>query len=210
MSYLLVMAISLIFLFLWSKLPDPTGPQPETLNSFRDSNGMQSVETGETPGPKLHPSQLGEPDDHGRIRVFAEGDAHGRATCREAITVPAVRSVQGVRGTYADGDRHVPVARRGARHDYLERAIRYDHPLRDERQRRQALRKEGSETMNCPRCGNDQWGKSRDSFGHEDMVCVTCGLLGRSATGALVHDWASYHEPPEDTVQAVSDFHLAG
>ena len=54
MSYLLVIAISLIFLFLWSKLPDPTGPKPETFNSLldRESNGMQSAKTGETRGAK--------------------------------------------------------------------------------------------------------------------------------------------------------------
>jgi hypothetical protein len=61
MSYLLVIAISLIFLFLWSKLPDPTGPQTATLNRIpdRESNGMQSATAGETRGAKQHPDQLG-------------------------------------------------------------------------------------------------------------------------------------------------------
>jgi hypothetical protein len=74
-SYLLIMAISLIFLFLWSKLPDPTGPQPRTRDSLPDRAGnvVQSVEAEETSGPKLHPGQLGEPYDHDRIRVFSEG-----------------------------------------------------------------------------------------------------------------------------------------
>jgi transcription initiation factor TFIIIB Brf1 subunit/transcription initiation factor TFIIB len=63
--------------------------------------------------------------------------------------------------------------------------------------------------MNCPRCGNDQWGESRDSFGREDIVCVNCGLLGQSAIEALVHDWVTNQEPPEATVEAGSAFHLA-
>ena len=132
MSYLLVIAISLIFLFLWSKLPDPTRPQPETLNSLpdRESNGMQSAKTGEIRGAKLHPDQLGEPDDHGRIRMLSDGDVQGGADGRAAITATAILSVQGVRGTYADRDPHVPVARQGARHDYLQRAVRYAIPAR--------------------------------------------------------------------------------
>jgi transcription initiation factor TFIIIB Brf1 subunit/transcription initiation factor TFIIB len=66
--------------------------------------------------------------------------------------------------------------------------------------------------MNCPRCGNDQWGRSRDSFGREDIVCVNCGLLGllgQPAIDALVDDWVTNHEPPEATIQAGSAFHLA-
>ena len=105
MSYLLVISISLIFLFLWSKLPDPTGPQPETRNSLpdRESNAMQSAKTGETRGPKLHPDRLGRPDDDGRIRLFPHGDVQGRADGRQAITATAVRSVQGVQATEVTG-----------------------------------------------------------------------------------------------------------
>jgi hypothetical protein len=62
MSYLLVIAISSIFLFLWSKLPDPTRQQPETLNSLpdRESNGMQSAKHGrDTRGEAASPSTRG-------------------------------------------------------------------------------------------------------------------------------------------------------
>jgi hypothetical protein len=47
MSYLLIAIILLAFLFLWSRLPDST--QGESM--------------------KLHPDQLGEPDEHGCIKV---------------------------------------------------------------------------------------------------------------------------------------------
>ena len=60
--------------------------------------------------------------------------------------------------------------------------------------------------MNCPRCGNDHWGTSRDSFGREDVVCINCGLLGQPAIDALVHDWVTNHAPPEATLQTVPDF----
>ena len=60
--------------------------------------------------------------------------------------------------------------------------------------------------MNCPRCGNDQWGTSRDSFGREDMVCINCGLPGQPAIEALVHDWVTNHALPETTLQGVPDF----
>jgi hypothetical protein len=62
MSYLLVVAVLLIFLFLWSKLPDPKGPQPEAVNSLSDrkDNGTRSADTGQSRGVKLHPDQLGE------------------------------------------------------------------------------------------------------------------------------------------------------
>jgi hypothetical protein len=204
MSYLLVISISLIFLFLWSRLPDPTGPQPETRNSLpdRESNAMQSAKTGETRGPKLHPDRLGRPDDDGGIRLFPHGDVQGRADGREAVTASALRSVQGV----LRGDRHVPGARQGARHNYLQRAVRYDHFQRDDRLEKTIATQGRGETMNCPRCGNDQWGTSRDSFGCEDMVCINCGLLGQPAIDALVHDWVTNHAPPETTLQAVPDF----
>ena len=67
MSYLLVISISLIFLFLWSRLPDPTGPA--TRNTPRPRSGKQrhaerqdtrDTKAGETQGPRLHPDQLGQ------------------------------------------------------------------------------------------------------------------------------------------------------
>ena len=203
MSYLLVISISLIFLFLWSKLPDPTGPQPDTRNSLpdRESNAMQSAKTGETRGPTPHPDQLGRPDDDGRIRLFPHGDVQGRADGRQSITATAVRSLQGVRR----GDRHVPVARQGAGHDYLQAAVRYDQLLRDDRLEKTSATQGRGETMNCPRCGNDQWGRSRDAFGREDIVCVDCGLLGGPAIDDLVHDCVTNHAPPQATVRAVPD-----
>ena len=208
MSYLLVITISLIFLFLWSKLPDPTGPQPDTRISLpdRESNAMQSAKTGETRGPKLHPDQLGRPDDNGRIRLIPHGDVQARADGREAVTATAERSVQGVLRAYVNGDRHVPVARQGARHNYLQRAVRYDHFQRDDRLEKTIATQGRGETMNCPRCGNDQWGTSRDSFGREDMVCINCGLPGQPAIAARVHDWVTHHAPPETTLQAVPAF----
>ena len=207
MSYLLVISISLIFLFLWSKLPDPTGPQTKTRNSLpdRESTAIQSAKTGETRGPKLHPDRLGRPDDDGRIRLFPHGDAQGRADGRQSITATAVRSLQGVQRTHADGDRHVPVARQGAGHDDLQAAVRYDQFLRDDRLEKTRTTQGRGETMNCPRCGNDQWGSSRDAFGHEDNVCVNCGRLGRPAIDALVHDRVPNHAPPQATVRAVPD-----
>ena len=210
MSYLLIIAVSLIFLFLWSKLPDPTGPEPETLNSVpdRESNGMQSAKTGDTRETKLLPDRLGEPDRQGRIRIRSDGDVQGGDAGREVITATALRPIQAVREPRADGDRHVPVARQRARHDHLERAVRYDHFLRNDRLEKTIATQGRGETMNCPRCGTDQWGMSRDSFGREDIVCVNCGLLGQPAIEAMIHDRVTNREPPEATAQAVSDFHF--
>jgi hypothetical protein len=212
MRYLFVYAISLIFLFLWSKLPDPAGPQPETLNSLpdRESNDMQSAKTGEARGAKLHPDELGEPDDHGRIRVLSDGDVQGGADGRAPITATAILFDQRVRGTYADGDRRVPAATAGSAAGLPPPggAVRPSPARRPAREDNRYARK-GSETMNCPRCGNDQWGKSRDSFGREDIVCVNCGLPGQSAIEALVHDWVTNHEPPEATILAGCAFQSA-
>jgi hypothetical protein len=70
MSYLLITAILLALLFLWSQLPDPAGRRAMMVTSLpdRDSDGVPTAKADER-GMKPHPDQLGEPDEHGRIRI---------------------------------------------------------------------------------------------------------------------------------------------
>ena len=60
MSYVHVAIILLTFLFLWSRLPDPKSEttRPEAETAREGSHAM-----------KVHPDQIGEPDEHGRIKV---------------------------------------------------------------------------------------------------------------------------------------------
>jgi hypothetical protein len=71
MRYLLVIAALLSFLVLWSRLPDATEPQtydaqqPPRPRQQRHAEPKGRDETG----VKLHRDQIGEPDEHGRIRI---------------------------------------------------------------------------------------------------------------------------------------------
>ncbi len=208
MSYLLVIARSLIFLFLWSKLPDPTRPQPETLNSLpdREATGCRARRQARHEGRSCIPINSWR-------RTTAASGCSPTGMFKAVLTVlqpsprppycPSKLSEEltlTVTGTFLSHGREPGTITSSGR---CGTTISFATTG----ERRQSLRKERS-TMNCPRCGNDQWGKSRDSFGREDIVCVNCGLPGQPAIEALVHDWVTNHKPPEATIQAGSASHL--
>ena len=104
-----------------------------------------------------------------------DGDVQGGADGREAITSTdrggrkmSAALTPTVIGTFPSDRRE--------RARLPRRAVRYDDFLRDDRREKTIATQGRGETMNCRRCRKDQWGKSRDSFGREDIVCVNCGL----------------------------------
>lgn len=71
MSYVLVAAVLLMFQFLWSRLPDPAGRRPKTVNGTPEHqcDDAQRAKADERSGVRRHPDQIGEVDERGRIKI---------------------------------------------------------------------------------------------------------------------------------------------